>query len=159
MESVNQTDSATRKASVNIDSRGRNTYIQLEDEPSEGDASEVITGLRKPPKLNRQQRRAAEGKGTKNRPRRSDPGRNPVRNPGRKGQTTTKFGVRKSEPTICSSKEVFNSILEKTYYDDQVLERYKDSENGKNKRKTKSRHITNDITDTAGQQTNKTRGI
>ena len=94
MEDVNQTDSATRKASVNIDSRGRNTYIQLE-----------------------------------------------------------------GEPTICSSKATFNSILEKTYYDDQVLERYKDGENGKNKNKSKRRHITNDITDTAGQQTNKTRGI
>ena len=94
MEDVNQTDAATRKATVNIDSRGRNTYIQLED-----------------------------------------------------------------EPTICSSKATFNSILEKTYYDDQVMERYKDGENGKNKNKSKRRHITNDITDTAGQQTNKTRGI
>jgi hypothetical protein len=151
MESVNQTDSATRKASVNIDSRGRNTYIQLEGEPVEGDASEVITGLRKPekqPKLNRKQRRAAEGKGTKNRTQRTNPGT------GSRG-----WRVRKSEPTICSSKATFNSILEKTYYDDQVLERYKDAEKGKTKAKSKDRHITNDITDTAGQQTNKTRGI
>ena len=94
MESVNQTDAATRKASVNTDSKGRNTYVQLE-----------------------------------------------------------------AEPTICSSKAVFNAILEKTYYDDQVLERYKNSEQGKTKMKSKSRHITNDITDTAGQETNKTRGI
>ena len=93
-ESVNQTDAATRKASVNTDSRGRNTYVQLE-----------------------------------------------------------------AEPTICSSNAVFNSILEKTYYDDQVLERYKDAEKGKTKAKSKDRHITNDIADTAGQETNKTRGI
>jgi hypothetical protein len=63
------------------------------------------------------------------------------------------------EPTICSSKEVFNSILEKTYYDDQVLERYEDSEKGKTKKRSKRRNITNDIADTAGQTTNKTRGI
>ena len=65
---------------------------------------------------------------------------------------------QKAEPTICNSKAVFNSILEKTYYDDQVLERYKNA--GKDdKNKSKRRHITNDITDTAGQQSNKTRGI
>jgi len=93
-ESVNQTDAATRKASVSTDNQGRNTYVQLED-----------------------------------------------------------------EPTICSSKEVFNSILEKTYYDDQVLERYEDSDSGKTKKRSKRRNITNDIVDTAGQTTNKTRGI
>ena len=221
MENVNQTDAATRKASVNIDSRGRNTYIQLEDEPSEKELTEeqdfkdykekTIGGVRgrirrnqgvigggssrpeadfnlntgpgmkdwgkrgslsaykrrnRPVKDQKKAQREADVEALSGRPmtakdikhKGSSNGHGKKEDIGETLWNTTNF-QNSVEPTICSSKAVFNSILEKTYYDDQVLERYKDSENGKNKRKTKSRHITNDITDTAGQQTNKTRGI
>ena len=58
-----------------------------------------------------------------------------------------------AEPTICSSLAVFNSILNKTEYDDKVVARQ-----GKSKR-SKRTSITNSTVDTAAQQINDTRGI
>jgi hypothetical protein len=67
-----------------------------------------------------------------------------------KGRITT---AMKAEPTICSSLAVFNSILNKTEYDDKVVARQ-----GKAKR-SKRNSITNSTVDTAAQQINDTRGI
>ena len=67
-----------------------------------------------------------------------------------KGRITT---TMKSEPTICSSLAVFNAILNKTEFDDKRV-----AAQGKAK-KSKRNSITNTTTDTAGQQTNDTRGI
>ena len=66
------------------------------------------------------------------------------------GRITT---AMKAEPTICSSLAVFNSILNKTEYDDKVVARQ-----GKAKR-SKRNSITNSTVDTAAQQINDTRGI
>ena len=67
-----------------------------------------------------------------------------------KGRITV---AMKAEPTICSSLAVFNSILNKTEYDDKVVARQ-----GKAKR-SKRNSIANSTVDTAAQQINDTRGI
>jgi hypothetical protein len=71
----------------------------------------------------------------------------------RRGVEATMEVFEKGEPTICSSLAVFNSILNKTEYDDKVVARQ-----GKSKR-SKRNSITNSTVDTAAQQINDTRGI
>jgi len=183
-ESVNQTDAATRKASISTDNQGRNKYVQLEDESTSGARgwkaiqSGRLSSKYRPYTKDKTPSRGLGKTGYGTQGHKLDIPRDKAKNVGsRLGETRRRdrATIRKpetveatskqiqneleAEPTICSSKAVFNSILEKTYYDDQVLERYKDAEKGKTKAKSKDRHITNDIADTAGQETNKTRGI
>jgi hypothetical protein len=188
MENVNQTDAATRSINITTDTSGRKTFHQKEllgvllgktmgDWKEQAYPGSGTQSDRK--KAQERMRRHTEGQRTQQREqgkmrKRLEESNRQIKQ-SKKNYSAMSDKERASmareaaekpalgfqaelEPTICQSKEVFNTILEKTYYDDQVLERYKNSGKG-DKNKSKRRHITNDITDTAGQQSNKTRGI